>query len=152
MPDCGKRSVKQFQRILVAVDFSEHANKTVDMAVDLAKQFGAKIDLMHAFDIPIPFVTPYEVAIPDSYMQEARDAAKQKLATLAENIVAEGIEVRTHLAEVPASSAINRVAEEVGADLLVMGTRGNTGLKHVLLGSVAERTLRHAHCAVLIVK
>ncbi len=147
-----KRTMKRFQRILVAVDFSEHSNKALEMAIDLAKEFGAKLDLVHAFDIPVPFVTPYEVAIPDSYMQEARDAAKRKLAALAEKISAEGIEARSHLSEVPAATAIARVAEEVEADLLVMGTRGNSGLKHVLLGSVAERTLRHASCPVLTVK
>ena len=50
------------------------------------------------------------------------------------------------------AEAIGRQAEEIGADLIVMGTRGLTGLKHVLLGSVAERTLRVAPCAVLTVK
>ena len=52
----------------------------------------------------------------------------------------------------PAASAIVEVAGEAKADLIVMGTRGHTGLKHVLLGSVAERTLRLAPCAVLTVK
>ena len=58
----------------------------------------------------------------------------------------------SHLSEVPAASAIVDLAEELGADLIIMGTRGHTGLKHVLLGSVAERTLRHAPCSVLTVK
>jgi nucleotide-binding universal stress UspA family protein len=53
---------------------------------------------------------------------------------------------------VPAASAIVGQAEELRVDLIVMGTRGHTGLKHVLLGSVAERTLRHAPCSVLTVK
>jgi universal stress protein A len=144
--------MKGFQRILVAVDFSEHSNQALDMAVGLAKEFGAKIDLIHAFDVPVPFVTPYEVAIPDTFMQEARDAAKTKLAALVEKVGGQGLEAQSHLTEVPAATAITRVAEEIGADLIVMGTRGNTGLKHVLLGSVAERTLRHAPCSVLTVK
>jgi nucleotide-binding universal stress UspA family protein len=53
---------------------------------------------------------------------------------------------------VPAAPAIAKAAEDFAADLIVMGTRGNTGLKHVLLGSVAERTLRLAPCSVLAVK
>lgn len=142
----------KFERILVAVDFSEHSSRAVEVGVGLAKQFGAKVDLVHAFDVPVPFVTPYEVAIPDSFMQEARHAAGEKLEAAAGKVKSEKVEVSTHLTEVPAATAITRVAEEIGADLIVMGTRGNTGLKHVLLGSVAERTLRHAPCSVLTVK
>jgi nucleotide-binding universal stress UspA family protein len=62
------------------------------------------------------------------------------------------VEVSTQLAEAPAARAIARAAEETRADLIVMGTRGNSGLKHLVLGSVAERTLRRAPCSVLTVK
>ena len=144
--------MNRFERILVAVDFSEHSNRAIEMAVGLAVEFGAKVDLVHAFDVPVPFVTPYKVAIPDSFIHEARQAAKEKLEAAAGKIAAEKIEVASHLTEVPAPTAIIRVAEEIAADLIVMGTRGNTGLKHVFLGSVAERTLRHAPCPVLTVK
>jgi len=144
--------MRRIARILVAVDFSEHSGRALEMAIDLASQFGAQIDLVHAFDVPVPFVTPYEVAVPDTFMQEAREVAKKKLARELDRVVAAGIEAHSHLTEVPAATAIARVAEEIGADLLVMGTRGNAGLKHVLLGSVAERTLRHSPCPVLTVK
>ncbi|MCZ6464204.1 MAG: universal stress protein [Proteobacteria bacterium] len=142
----------RFDRIVVAVDFSEHSSRAIEMAVGLAVEFGARVDLVHAFDIPVPLGTPYEVAIPERFLQEARQAAGEKLEAEAGKIAAKKIEVATHLAELPAASAIARVAEEVGADLIVMGTRGNAGLKHVLLGSVAERTLRQAPCSVLTVK
>ena len=65
---------------------------------------------------------------------------------------AEGIQARSHLTEVPAAPSIARTAEDLGADLIVMGTHGHTGIKHILLGSVAERTLRLAPCSVLTVK
>jgi nucleotide-binding universal stress UspA family protein len=58
----------------------------------------------------------------------------------------------SHLGTAPAAAAIADLAEEVGADLIVMGTQGLTGLEHVLLGGVAERTVRHAPCSVLTVK
>lgn len=144
--------MKTIQKILVAVDFSEHVDAVVDTALGFAKQFGAELHLVHAFDVRIPLVTPYEVAIPTAFIEEAREAAASKLEALIRNVAAEGVAATSHLSEVPAASAIVDLAEEIGADLIVMGTRGHTGLKHVLLGSVAERTLRHAPCSVLTVK
>jgi nucleotide-binding universal stress UspA family protein len=144
--------MRSIRTILVAVDFSEHADPVLDEAVEFAKQFGAELHLVHAFDVRIPLVTPYEVAIPTAFIEEAREAAASKLAALIERVAAQGISATSHLSEVPAASAIVSLAEELGADLIVMGTRGHTGLKHVLLGSVAERTLRHAPCSVLTVK
>jgi nucleotide-binding universal stress UspA family protein len=62
------------------------------------------------------------------------------------------VTVTGQLTEVPAGPAIAEEAKRVGADLVVVGTRGHTGLKHLLLGSVAERTLRLADCPVLVIK
>jgi nucleotide-binding universal stress UspA family protein len=97
-------------------------------------------------------VTPYEVTVPDGLIREAREAARKKLDTALDAIRKQGLEATGHLGEVPAAPAIADVAREVKADLVVIGTHGRTGLKHVLLGSVAERTLRLAPCAVLSVK
>jgi len=144
--------MKVIQKILVAVDFSEHADPVLEVAVEFAKQFGAELHLLHAFDVRIPLVTPYEVAIPTAFIEEAREAAASKLGALIQEAAAKGITATSHLSEVPAASAIVDLAEELGVDLIIMGTRGHTGIKHVLLGSVAERTLRHAPCSVLTVK
>ena len=144
--------MQTIRKILAAVDFSEHSDHALDAAIALAKTFGAELDVIHAFDLPIPLMTPYEVAVPDSYLNEARSAAAQKLAAAAERVAGEGIQGKSHLREVPAAPAIAEAAEEIGADLIVMGTRGHTGLKHIVLGSVAERTLRIAPCSVLTVK
>jgi nucleotide-binding universal stress UspA family protein len=138
--------------ILVADDFSEHAAAAVASACDLAKQFGAELHAVHAFELATPLVSPYQVAIPDLYLVESRNAAILRLEELAAKLRAEGIEVEPHLTEAPAAPAIARLAEEIGADLIVMGTRGMTGIKHLVLGSVAERTLRLAPCSVLTVK
>ncbi len=144
--------MKTIEKILVAVDFSKHADSVLDAAVEFAKQFRAELHLVHAFDVRIPLVTPYEVAIPTAFIEEAREAAASKLDALTREVAAEGVTVISHLSEVPAASAIVDLAEDLGADLIIMGTRGHTGLKHALLGSVAERTLRHAPCSVLTVK
>ncbi len=138
--------------ILVATDFSENAPQAVDTAIEVAKTFWAKIQLVHAFQTPVPIVSPYEVVVPDGFLEQARDAAGSNLRSVLEKITAAGVEVTSHLTEVPAAPAIARLAEELHIDLIVMGTRGNTGLKHIVLGSVAERTIRLAPCSVLTVK
>jgi nucleotide-binding universal stress UspA family protein len=145
--------VKQpIQTIIVAVDFSEPSTAALDAAIDLAKIFGAELHVVHSYEVPIPAVSPYEVAIPDAYLEETRKAAGERLSRATARASEEGLRAESHLAEGPAAPAIVRAAEEVGADLIVMGTRGRTGFKHLVLGSVAERTLRHASCSVLTVK
>ena len=138
--------------IVVGVDFSELSAGALEAAIDLARRDKGEIHLVHAFDLRVPLVTPYEVAVPDHLISEAREAAARKLNEALQQVEAAGLSAKTHLEEVPASTAISRVAGEVEADLIVVGTHGNTGLKHVLLGSVAERTLRIAPCSVLTVK
>ena len=144
--------MRPIQSILAAVDFSPHSEIVLDAAVTLAKRFGAKVRLVHAYDIPIPLVSPYEVAIPEPYLEETRRVAAEKLATLVDRVAAQGVAVDSVLTEVPAASAIVRAAEESKVDLLVIGTHGHTGLKHLLLGSVAERTVRSAGCSVFVAK
>ena len=140
------------RRIVVATDFSEPGDHARDVGVALAKQLGAEVHLVHAFDIPLALVTPYEVAVPDGLIREAREAARKKLDRALDEVRAKGVKATGHLAEVPAAPAIADLAAELKADLVVIGTHGRTGLQHVLLGSVAERTLRLAPCAVLTVK
>jgi nucleotide-binding universal stress UspA family protein len=144
--------MQPIRTIVAAVDFSPHSPPVVDAAVTLAKQFGAKVLLVHAYDIPIPLVSPYEVAIPEPYLEETRRIAAEKLAALVDRVRAEGVAVDSLLTEVPAAAAIVHAAEESKANLVVIGTRGHTGLKHLLLGSVAERCVRLAPCPVLTVK
>lgn len=142
----------EISSILVATDFSENSQQAVDTAIEVAKSFGAKLHLVHAFQTPVPIVSPYEVVIPDGFLEQARDAAGNNLRAIVEKIAATGVEVTSHLTEVPAAPALARLAEELDIDLIIMGTRGNTGLKHIVLGSVAERTIRLAPCSVLTVK
>lgn len=144
--------MKPIRTILVAVDFSEHSDAAVDAATALAKKLGADIHIVHAFDLRIPMLTPYEVAIPEPYIEESREAAVAKLNTVAKKIQGEGVRVESHMAEAPPARAIAHAAEQVGADLVVIGTRGHTGLKHIFLGSVAEATMRLAPCSVWAVK
>jgi nucleotide-binding universal stress UspA family protein len=136
-----------FERILVASDFSEHSSWALDRGIALARGFGGRIDVVHAWPVP----GPYDVALPDEVMASIRDSAARRLAQLLERVRAAGVEGDVHLVQDQAPQAIAMLAEELDADCIVMGTRGVTGLKHVLLGSNAERTLRVAPCPVLSV-
>lgn len=140
------------KRILVAIDFSSHSDLALDLAVEFAKKFDAKLDLLHVFDLPIPVVNPYEIAVPPAYVKDAEESARQKLEERRVKVAAAGVETEAHLASAPIATAITEAASETNADLVVVGTHGHTGLKHALLGSVAERIVRHAPCPVLTVK
>ena len=144
--------MERIERILVPVDFSDHASKAVDAAIGLAKVFGSKITLMHCYQINVGGVSPYGLVIPESLDRDIRDAATRKLAEWCEKVEAAGVAVDDLVTPVFPSEAICNQAEEMSADLIVMGTRGLTGVRHVLLGSVAERTIRTAPCPVLTVK
>ena len=141
-----------FRKILVPVDFSEHSGRALEHAIALAKAFGAEIHLLHCYQINIGAVSPYGIVLPESLERDVRDAATRRLGEWSDKVSAQGVRVEQHITPQFPSEAIQATATEVGADLIVMGTRGLTGLKHVLLGSVAERTLRVAPCPVLTVK
>ncbi len=144
--------MRPISTIAVAVDFSDNSDAAVDTAIELAKGLGAEIHVVHSFDLRVPMITAYEVAIPEPYIEQSREAAAAKLARVVDTVRMAGIKVGSQLVGAPPPSAIVDAADRVGADLIVMGTRGNTGLKHLFLGSVAEQTLRLAHCAVMTVK
>lgn len=138
--------------ILVPVDFSDHSAEALKQAVELAKSFGAAIHLLHCYPINVGGISPYGLVLPDNFSLQLRTAAARKLSEWSEKATAEGVAVEEILTPMLPSETISSTAQERGADLIVMGTRGLTGLKHVMLGSVAERTIRIAPCPVLTVK
>jgi universal stress protein A len=140
------------RRVVVAVDFSQHSRRALQLAEGLATRFGASIELIHVFEMPMPPFAPYDFPVPDDFMVEARQYMLKQLDDLKQEVAGRGLEVRAHMRDAPASMAINEFARQIEGDLIVMGTRGNSGVKHLLLGSVAERTLRLAQCPVLTVK
>lgn len=142
----------QIQKILVPVDFSEHAAHALDYAIDLAGRFGARIDLMNCYPVYLGAVSPYGIVVPETFDRECRDAARQEIEKWAQKVRDAKVAVETHVSPSPPGEAIPRHAREAKIDLIVMGSRGLTGLKHLLLGSVAERVLRMAPCPVLTVK
>lgn len=134
--------------ILVATDFSETAEAGLDWAVDMAKAHGASIDLVHAL------VMPYEAGdyTPSSHhmTEELQRAALTRLDESAGRARDRGIEVKPELLlGLPSRSILEAATSTPAADLIVIGTRGLTGIHHLLLGSTAERVVKNAKCPVL---
>jgi nucleotide-binding universal stress UspA family protein len=144
--------MSRFRTILVALDFSEHAGAAVDRAIALAREAKATVHLLHAYEVPYSAMPIYDVQVPQVMLDSVRDASARRIEKVRAQVAAAGLECETHLVASPPTSGIIDTARSVNADLIVMGTRGNSGFQHALLGSVAERTIRLAPCPVLTVK
>jgi len=136
-----------FESILVPTDFSQCAGWALEQAIAIARESGAHIDLAHSTYVP----NLHDVSTPPDVELAIRNAGTQRLAALVERVEQVGIDVHQHLLAETPTVAIQQLAERRGTDCIIMGTRGLTGLKHVVLGSIAERTLRIAPCPVLTV-
>lgn len=143
------------RKILVPVDFSDPSRVALEYAVGWAVPFGAKVDVLHVWQAPafvplpsLPEASPADVTL----VELVKNTAEQTLDRFVAEARKRGVAVREALSE-PGSPAhtIVEVAKKGGYDLLVLGTHGHTGLAHALIGSVAERVVRHASCPVLTV-
>ena len=142
--------MRNLETILVAVDFFAPSQPALDAAIALAGREGAKLHIVHSVESPTFATAPF--ALPTAYVATARQEAQQLLEKAVKRAAERGVDAEGHLSSSPASTAIDALAAELDADLLVVGTHGHTGLKHFTLGSVAERVLRGAPCSVLVVK
>jgi nucleotide-binding universal stress UspA family protein len=122
------------------------------MAVKIAREQGSQLLLLHCYQIQPGGISPYGIALPSGYFSDIRDAAGGQLKEWRADLVPTDVEAEEELSSESPSAAIALSAEQNGADLIVMGTRGLGGIKHVMLGSTAERTVRIAPCPVLTVK
>lgn len=135
--------------ILAATDFSETAEAALEWASELARLQGARLELIHAVTVP-PVMSGF-VAPGPLFDEEVRAAALARLGETAVRLRQTGAEVATHLAIGTPSQVILHRAGELPAAAIVMGTRGLTGLRHLLLGSTTERVMHRAPCPVLSV-
>ena len=137
------------QRILFPTDFTDHAGRARAYALALARRFGAEVELLTSVYLsPVP-VGPYGYALPIDYLSSSREAARKALEEETATFSEQGVRTSCRLADREPATAITERAREWGADLIVMGTVGRTGLRHLFMGSVAERTARLAPCPVL---
>ena len=145
-----KTKPKFFKKILVPTDFSSQSDKSLDYAVMVANQFGAKIILLHIIE-PFPYTTTDAFMVVDN-SEAMRSIAETLIKNQSKTLRQKKISVKTDLIVGNPAQEIIKKAEREKADLIVMGTHGRTGVEHVLLGSVAEKIVRLANCPVLTIK
>jgi nucleotide-binding universal stress UspA family protein len=138
--------------ILVPIDFSPHAEAVIAWAAHLAEEHGSRIVLLHVYHLPVEFQQLEGAYLPPDFWSTVKSEAQQTLAQFANELRAKKIDVEAVVREGYPASIIVEEAEERRADLIVIGTRGLSGFKHLLLGSIAERVVQKAPCAVLTVK
>ncbi len=144
-----KLSSRGIKKILVATDFSAASKQAAEYAVSLAESAGAEILLVHAID-SLPYSVTDTFTVVD-HRRALRKTASFLLESLREELARKGIAVKTRLAMGPAHEEIVRSARKDKADLIVVGTRGRTGVAHAFLGSVAEKVVRLADRPVVTV-
>lgn len=142
-----------FKHILVAVDFSPHSAAALGVAADVARRYGANLTLVHVDQPVADMYLEGMIAYTAPELARMRAELERRLEALRSEVRASGVnEVGARLlAGVPSTEIVN-CAREGGFDLIVLGTHGRTGLAHALIGSVAERIVRTAPCAVLTLK
>jgi nucleotide-binding universal stress UspA family protein len=139
--------------ILLATDGSEEAQLAATTAADLAEKTNSELHLITVGpDLPLYELTEHPADFEDLLRKNRREA-KEMLEQQAKRMEDSGGSVKeTHLREGRAEEEIVELAEEIGAGLIVMGSRGHGRLRRALMGSVSDAVVRHAHCPVTIVR
>ncbi len=147
----NRRSVR-LNRILVGTDFSETFRDALAYGTAFARQFGAELLLLNAI-YPQYYAAnadyfPFDYG---SLLDETRREAEKGMDEIEKSGSLGNISFRGRIEKGHPGEALVRVAEEEGADLIVVSTHGRTGLPHVLIGSTAQHVVRHANCPVLVI-
>ncbi|MHB8384201.1 MAG: universal stress protein [Candidatus Binataceae bacterium] len=141
--------MNRFRKILCAVDFDLDCESLVDLAQRLCADSGAEIHLLHVARIP-PSDQDVPVPLADNPRWEMQ--AKEQLRNLAGKFLNDSIKCELHVSSGVPERDIAHLANKLGADLIVMGIHGHTGLGHLISGSVAEDVMLKADCAVITLK
>jgi nucleotide-binding universal stress UspA family protein len=136
-----------WKKILVATDGSRYSDTAVEKAIDFAKSYGGELKIVSVVDIPSELYAESPKAVEDltkkakGFVDDVRKQSEEF-----------NIKTSTYTAEGEAYEVITRLAKDEKADVIVLGSHGRTGLKRLLMGSVAEKTIGHSPCPVLVVK
>jgi nucleotide-binding universal stress UspA family protein len=146
--------MESISRILVPVDFSQCSLAASDWAALLAKRFGATVDVLHVWN-PQSYSTwapYYPVGVDDRLFEFERDEAGGAMKQILAHLEESDLTVHGRLNDGDPLKTILRIAAEGDYDLIVMGTHGQTGMTHRLLGGLAEAVVRRASCPVLTIR
>jgi nucleotide-binding universal stress UspA family protein len=154
---------KKFSKILVAVDGSEASMDAADYAIELARKYNSKLIALHVILSDVTIFGPNPPQHIDELKKQAQeylDKVKQKSNLNNdddnnENDSSNGLKIRVRTETIASASSVGGIvgfAEKENIDLIVIGTRGRSGFKKLLLGSVASGVVNYAHCPVLVVK
>ena len=154
-----------FEKILVPLDGSEHSLRALEIAIQIAKKFDGKITLIHVYSVSVaPVIMPEPTTLTPPMMpvmtsaevskavEAIRKAGASILADGEQKVKAEEVQVETILKEGHIVQEIVRTAKEGKFDLIVIGGRGISRIRELLLGSVTDGVIHHAPCPVLVIK
>jgi nucleotide-binding universal stress UspA family protein len=141
------------KKILCSTDFSDASSQGISAAAELAGLFQAELVLVHVIPVlpPKPTDPNFEFEVPE-YENILHKDAEAKLLELIKTAVPAGLKARAVLGHGTPAKEIIRIAEEEKVDLIVIATHGHSGWHHLVLGSVAEKVIRHAPCPVFAVR
>ena len=150
---------QQISKIVVPIDGSEKSMEAADYAVKMAERYGSEVAVVYVIhmDQNLELLGIYRLSGPDSIkkkMDEARAEAQKWFAEIVRNAEQRKVRVKTDVIEFPMSvvGTIVEYAVSENADVIVIGTRGRSGLSKMLLGSVASGVISYAPCPVVVVK
>jgi nucleotide-binding universal stress UspA family protein len=139
--------------ILAPIDFSEPSRDALNVAADMASRFGAELLLVHV--VPAVSDLPAAVSIfkEGEYDQSLLDTAAQRLSELAATLGPKNIKVRTELGTAnDVGMELVRIAKQSATDMIIIATHGMTGWREMAFGTVAEKVVKQADCAVLVLR
>jgi len=138
-----------FEKILVPVDGSRNSARALKVAIEIAKKFDGKITLIHVYSVT---ACKHAGMRFDECVQALRKVGSRILANREKKVKAEGVKVEKMLMEGHIVEEIIKTSRDGEFDLIVIGARGLSRIKELLLGSVSTGVTRHARCPVLVVK
>ncbi len=140
------------KRILVPIDFSAQSRKAMQYALSFAKQFNAEVLLLYIIEMT-PLPAPPLMVVEDETTQSAMHESAAKELAQWRNEISSQVRVKASVRNgVSPQAEIVNAATEGNIDLIILGTHGRTGLAHFLIGSTAERAVRHTPCPVMVVR
>jgi nucleotide-binding universal stress UspA family protein len=147
------KPIKNFEKILVPVDFSEHSLSALEHAKSIAESYNASLQLLHVIEEPVhPALSLAGKSSIFDIIPDLKADCKKRIEKMLKNVKGSEVKSEIFVIEGRASADIIKFVKEHNTDLLVIATHGLTGIEHLLLGSVTEKVVRMASCPVFTVK